>query len=94
LEEARNGLDRLYTVIGRVHDRIGATNSRNSTTNGNGCWERFCEAMDDDFNTAHGIGILFDAARAINRMLDEQKESVSAEAAQSILSGLPGHIEK
>ena len=27
--------------------------------------------MDDDFNTAQGIGILFDMVRAVNRELDE-----------------------
>ena len=37
-------------------------------------WQRFCEAMDDDFNTARGIGILFDAVRDLNRLLDENKE--------------------
>ncbi len=30
---------------------------------------RFCEAMDDDFNTAQAIGHLFDGVRALNRLL-------------------------
>ncbi len=34
-------------------------------------WGRFCEAMDNDFNTAQGIGVLFEAVRGINRLLDE-----------------------
>ncbi len=28
--------------------------------------------MDDDFNTARGIGILFEAVRVLNRRIDEQ----------------------
>ena len=34
--------------------------------------ERFCSAMDDDFNTALAIGHMFDAVRAINRILAEE----------------------
>jgi cysteinyl-tRNA synthetase len=36
------------------------------------CWERFSDAMDDDFNSARGIGILFDTVRSINRLLDRK----------------------
>ena len=34
---------------------------------------RFEQAMDDDFNTAAAIAVLFDAASRINRFIDEQK---------------------
>ncbi|HWL95647.1 MAG TPA: cysteine--tRNA ligase [Phycisphaerae bacterium] len=34
---------------------------------------RFLEAMDDDFNTAGAIGVLFDLAGAINRFIDESR---------------------
>jgi len=34
---------------------------------------RFLEAMDDDFNTAGGIGVLFELAGLINRFLDETR---------------------
>jgi cysteinyl-tRNA synthetase len=36
-------------------------------------WVRFLAAMDDDFNTAGAIGVLFEAAGAINRFLDESR---------------------
>jgi cysteinyl-tRNA synthetase len=35
--------------------------------------------MDDDFNSARGIGILFDTVRTINRLLDQGKNDVSPE---------------
>ena len=35
---------------------------------------RFVEAMDDDFNTAQALGVLFDTVRATNRFLAETKE--------------------
>ncbi|GFE62227.1 cysteine--tRNA ligase [Geobacter sp. AOG2] len=39
---------------------------------------RFREAMDDDFNTAQALGVLFDAVRASNRFLAEANEISSA----------------
>ena len=33
--------------------------------------ERFVEAMDDDFNTADGLGVIFDLARSVNIYLKE-----------------------
>jgi cysteinyl-tRNA synthetase len=33
-------------------------------------WRRFTEEMDDDFNTAGAIGVLFEAVRATNQLLD------------------------
>ncbi len=30
--------------------------------------QRFCEAMDNDFNTAQGLGVLFDGAKTVNRI--------------------------
>jgi cysteinyl-tRNA synthetase len=39
--------------------------------------ECFCEAMDDDFNTARAIGHLFDAVRMVNTVLAEKKPSAS-----------------
>jgi len=39
------------------------------------CWQRFCGAMDDDFNSARGISILFETVRNINRFLDQNKLS-------------------
>ncbi len=35
--------------------------------------------MDDDFNSARGIGILFDTVRNMNRLLDQTKKHISPE---------------
>jgi cysteinyl-tRNA synthetase len=43
------------------------------------CWKQFCEAMDDDFNSARGIGILFDTVRRVNRSLDQHHGKLPAE---------------
>jgi cysteinyl-tRNA synthetase len=69
LEEAVSGLDKIYALVGRIDETIGR---RPPAAEGGGeFWIRFCEAMDDDFNTARGIGILFDAVRTGNRLMDE-----------------------
>ena len=42
-----------------------------------GLRERFCEAMDDDFNTARAIGFLFDTVRLFNASLAGKKTVLS-----------------
>ncbi|HUU85514.1 MAG TPA: cysteine--tRNA ligase [Phycisphaerae bacterium] len=48
--------------------------------------DRFLEAMDDDFNTAGGIAVLFEMATAINRFCDEQKVETDAGASHRPLA--------
>ncbi len=45
---------------------------------------RFLEAMDDDFNSGGGIGVLFDLVRTLNKYVDEQglEEAARQEAAK------------
>jgi cysteinyl-tRNA synthetase len=45
----------------------------------------FCEAMDDDFNSAKAIGHLFDLSRAVNRALDEGLGAEARAAARELL---------
>jgi cysteinyl-tRNA synthetase len=46
---------------------------------------RFLEAMDDDFNTAAAIGVLFDLNREVNTLLDSEEE-ISQETLAAINS--------
>lgn len=46
---------------------------------------RFLEAMDDDFNTAGAIGVLFDTAGAINRFIDASRIETQANETASII---------
>jgi len=70
MEEAGAGLDKLYTLLERTQTVLGTDDFEIKTESGDH-WARFCEAMDNDFNTALGIGVLFEAARQINRLMDE-----------------------
>ena len=85
LDEAKTGLDKIYAFLERIEKEIGVPPDQNIEPGD--CWHRFSEAMDDDFNSARGIGILFDTVRNMNRLLDQEKNNdVSPEikkAAQS-----------
>lgn len=88
LDEARTGLERIYSClksIDEVLNSIPASAELPSVENlspvGLELQEkveqfttRFVEAMDDDFNTAQALGVLFETVRASNRFLAESKE--------------------
>ncbi len=83
LEEARLGLSRFYEALAQldkfltrpvtemgqcsVSEALAEPVERLVTLEG-----RFRSAMDDDFNTALAIGHMFDAVRAVNRILAEE----------------------
>ena len=83
LEESRLGLTRFYEALaqldkglakadkeapqGAVPESLAEPVARLTQLE-----ERFRAAMDDDFNTALAIGHMFDAVRAINRILAEE----------------------
>ncbi|NOY68193.1 MAG: cysteine--tRNA ligase [Deltaproteobacteria bacterium] len=85
LTDALSGLDKLYSVVQRLEEfletaPLSACAGEERQTDGFAA--RFDAAMDDDFNTAMGIGILFDAARQANRLLDS-KDAVNKNRASS-----------
>ncbi len=63
LQEARSGLDRLYTAL-RDHADVEPANRGQLETSA--FHDRFNAAMDDDFNTREALAVLFDLVRAIN----------------------------
>jgi cysteinyl-tRNA synthetase len=88
LEEARSGLERIYscllaveTLLAGVPAATGVPLPESLSSSGlelrdkleQGI-QRFSEAMDDDFNTAQALGLLFETVRATNRFLAETKE--------------------
>jgi cysteinyl-tRNA synthetase len=84
LDEAKTGLDKIYALLERIEKEIGVQPDQNIEPGD--CWQRFSDAMDDDFNSARGIGMLFDTVRSMNRLLDQKKNHGSPEikkAAQS-----------
>jgi cysteinyl-tRNA synthetase len=83
LEAAQGGAERLLRVV-----------SRNDVAEGKGelldarpYYDRFIEAMDDDFNTPQAIAILFDLARDINKA---EENNIDASKAREMLKELGG----
>ena len=72
LDKARAALMRLYTALRGAEVRDGQRLDAYT--------ERFQAAMDDDFNTAEALAVLFDLANALNRAR-EQAEPVADYAA-------------
>ena len=83
LADAEAGLDRIYSALAAMDELIEKSASppdSGSSPAGSEALEelgeklsrlhpRFCEAMDDDFNTALSIAHIFDLVRSINRVL-------------------------
>lgn len=71
------GLEKIYTLLDRAVKFLGHLPDKNASlykdTDGSEkkFWDQFCGAMNDDFNTAQGVGVLFDAVRYLNRILDQ-----------------------
>ena len=73
LEAAKSGLERLYTAKNNLEFAAKAAKSQKMTEDEAAAlneydefYDRFCERMDDDLNTADAVSVLFDFARKMN----------------------------
>ena len=77
LEQAKNGLDRLrntvYTLKHRTNSAGTGDVSEEVVTKIEAWKHQFIEAMDDDFNTADAISVLFELSREINTFLRNEE---------------------
>lgn len=67
MEAAETGMERLRQAASRIQSE---TNSNSSVDSGP-FRQRFIESMDDDFNTAQAIAVLFELVKEINRGIEE-----------------------
>ncbi|WP_413698778.1 cysteine--tRNA ligase [Psychromonas sp. KJ10-10] len=74
LKQARASLERFYTAI-REFD---LSDKAVELDKNNAFYQRFCKAMDDDFNTPEALAVLFDLTKELNRLkatdLEQAKE--------------------
>ncbi|HHR6146028.1 TPA: cysteine--tRNA ligase [Providencia alcalifaciens] len=75
LKQARTALERLYTAL-------RGTDKSATPAGGEIYKSRFCEAMNDDFNTPEAYSALFDMARELNRLKTENMDAANGMAAQ------------
>ncbi|WP_062050677.1 cysteine--tRNA ligase [Bacillus sp. JCM 19034] len=79
LEGAKNGLERLKSAVTALEYRL----EKSADLGEKGDWierieqfkHRFIEEMDDDFNSANGISVLFDLTKEANIYLREEQSS-------------------
>jgi cysteinyl-tRNA synthetase len=74
LKTTESGLDKIYALLDRCEKYLGSLpdpEGKGALGDESQSWPPFCEAMNDDFNTAQGIGVLYDAVRNLNRLLDD-----------------------
>lgn len=86
LEQAKRALERLNTMIYNMQERLPRLDQGPEDQEEQALMdrlaasrERFVAVMDDDFNTAEGIAVLFELAREVNTYLNRsegQKENV------------------
>jgi len=75
LQDAQSGLERMYECLAQLETLplagpVGASCISDKDRSGlNSLITRFCEAMDNDFNTAQALGHLFDTVKNINKVL-------------------------
>lgn len=94
LKESEKALDKIYGLLKRLDQEAGIAAIDQANPSGD-YWQAFCEAMDDDFNTAKGVGLLFNLLKEANRILDGGTGSAkSADALIPLASDLirMGHI--
>jgi cysteinyl-tRNA synthetase len=82
VEDAAASLDRLWAFRRRAGDGGGPPEL--------GALERFMEAMDDDFNTARAVAVLFEVVRDGNRHLDAGEDAGPHVAAYDEIAGVLG----
>lgn len=84
LDEAQSGLERIYACLASMDDMLNGQSPPSEIAAGHlstvglelqekadGFIARFAEAMDDDFNSAQALGVLFETVRGANRYLAE-----------------------
>jgi len=93
LDVAKAGLDRLYETTRRCQGS-GVRSQEENTFDTSLLIPDFIAAMNDDFNTAEALAVLFDTARSINKVLDAGEDvtaSVASFAAMCSLLGIVQH---
>jgi cysteinyl-tRNA synthetase len=85
LDEAESRLEYFYRTLERL-DGYVKTLSNPPSPPPCTLLTRFGEAMDDDFNTAAGIGHLYDAFVLANKLLDDPKSAPKAERQSTLVA--------
>lgn len=96
IKAAENSLERIYNAKNNL-DYLISLNKNSKTDDDkefneelNKYKKQFCDAMDDDFNTADAIAAIFELVKFININADENSSQNKLHAAQNLLNELTG----
>ncbi|SCZ09804.1 cysteine--tRNA ligase [Alkaliphilus peptidifermentans] len=97
IEAAKNGLDRLYNAKQNLEHLIENANDEDIKATEKEWLEKlpsyrdeYVKVMDDDFNTADGIAVIFDLVRFINSNISAKSPKTALKTAYDLLLELAG----
>ncbi|MCX7611340.1 MAG: cysteine--tRNA ligase [Ignavibacterium sp.] len=73
IKAAEKGIEKIQNTYDRINDELKNENLPQVETdfNFNQWYEKFEQAMDDDFNTASAVATIFDFSREVNKIISE-----------------------
>ncbi len=96
IKAAENSLERIYNAKNNLSYLLSVSKNANAdedkefTQEINKYKKQFCDAMDDDFNTADAIAAIFELVKFININADENSSQNKIHTAQNLLNELTG----
>jgi cysteinyl-tRNA synthetase len=95
IREASTGLERLYGAMAALHTLMETEGTSDRLPDELvGIKDKFTSAMDDDFNTPRALAVLFEAARAINRLSSATGTSRANIPSRALLSNVDEEIRE
>ncbi|MBQ3601088.1 MAG: cysteine--tRNA ligase [Lachnospiraceae bacterium] len=95
MEAAKNGLERICVAVERLSDIIAKGNSGDISEEEKKTLEeleqlnqRFDMAMEDDFNTADAVSVIFEMVKLVNVKFDMNSHEVAVKKAKEIIDTL------
>jgi cysteinyl-tRNA synthetase len=80
MHEISLGLDRIYAFL----ERLEETNMVLETQKPGELWTGFAQAMNDDFNSAKALGLVFEAVKKGNKLLDRTHNSPEPDGCETL----------
>lgn len=95
LDSAKSSVERLYNCVNNLENLINEVNRKQANDSEKAYLksldkhrEKFIEKMDDDFNTADGISVIFDLIKDINNNVSIDSSSELCEGALNLIREL------
>jgi cysteinyl-tRNA synthetase len=95
LDSAKSALERMYNAVSNLENLLGEVKAEKFTDSEieykkvlDGYRDRYIEKMDDDFNSADGISVIFDLVREVNTNINSDSSKELVEYALRIIKEL------